>query len=53
MLPETVLVTVLDGVMSAAAEFAMSETANLFNHTFCPISLWDKINLTVRMRNLK
>jgi hypothetical protein len=48
VLPETVLVTVLDGVMSAAAELA-----NLCNHTFCPLSLWDKINLTVRMKNLK
>ena len=53
VLPENVLVSVLDGELSPAAQFALSETANQINHNFCPLTLWDKIDLPVRMRNGK
>jgi hypothetical protein len=51
-LPDKTLVTILDPNCSATAIFSFSERANVLTHNHIPLTVWDKITMITRLRNL-
>jgi hypothetical protein len=51
-LPDKTLATILDPNCSATAIFSFSERANVLTHNHIPLTVWDKITMITRLRNL-
>jgi hypothetical protein len=51
-LPDRTLVTILQPEISATAVFTFSERANVLTHNHIPLTVWDKITMVTRLRNL-
>jgi hypothetical protein len=51
-LPKQTIATILQPNLSAVTIFSFSERSNVISHNHIPLTLWDKIDMVSKIRNL-